>query len=101
MNDQLFILASQKRKTNHILHLLLSIFTAGFWIIAWVLIGMNNSMHNGAIDKKMNRIMGHKATGKSDVETYQAIRSEDHSKNKVILVVIAVVIFFIWLANRH
>ncbi|UZA79520.1 hypothetical protein EZZ79_11150 [Pseudomonas syringae] len=101
MNEQLFVLANQKKKTNHILHLLLCIPTAGFWLIAWVLIGMQNSMHNSSIDRKMNRIVDHKIEGSSDVETYRAIRAEDQLKGKVLLTIIAVVIFFIWLANRH
>ncbi|PBP60211.1 hypothetical protein CCL19_22715 [Pseudomonas syringae] len=101
MNEQLFVLANQKKKTNHILHLLLCIPTAGFWLIAWVLIGMQNSMHNSSIDRKMNRIVNHKIEGRSDIETYKAIRAEDQLKGKVLLTIIAVVIFFIWLANRH
>ncbi|MDA3137075.1 hypothetical protein HG619_23175 [Pseudomonas syringae] len=101
MNEQLFVLANQKKKTNHILHLLLCIPTTGFWLIAWVLIGIQNSMHNSSIDRKMNRIVDHKIEGRSDVETYRAIRAEDQLKGKVLLTIIAVVIFFIWLANRH
>jgi len=27
----------RRRGTNHILHLLLTIFTAGFWLIIWIL----------------------------------------------------------------
>jgi len=31
-----------QKKTNHILHLLLSIFTGGFWIPIWVLVACAN-----------------------------------------------------------
>jgi len=31
---------AQKKTANHILHLLLSIFTAGLWIIMWILVGI-------------------------------------------------------------
>ncbi|SEC13965.1 hypothetical protein SAMN05421553_0389 [Pseudomonas anguilliseptica] len=33
MNEQIFILNSQKKTTNHILHLILSLITMGFWVI--------------------------------------------------------------------
>jgi hypothetical protein len=35
MNEQIFVLASQKKTTNHILHLLLCIPTFGLWFIVW------------------------------------------------------------------
>ena len=33
--------ASVFNRPNHILHLLLSIFTLGFWVIVWILIALN------------------------------------------------------------
>ena len=35
--------AKESKGTNHILHLLLSVFTAGIWLIVWVLIVMSNT----------------------------------------------------------
>lgn len=29
--------------TSHVLHLILSVLTAGFWLIAWFLIAQNNA----------------------------------------------------------
>ena len=34
---------SPKKRTNHILHLLLSIFTAGLWIPVWIIIAIANA----------------------------------------------------------
>lgn len=36
------VLVSGKR-TNHILHLLLSVFTVGFWLPIWLIIALSNS----------------------------------------------------------
>lgn len=33
----------QEHKTSHVLHFLLSIITAGIWIIPWIMIASNNS----------------------------------------------------------
>lgn len=33
-----------KKKTNHVLHLLLSIVTLGVWIPVWIVIAVVNSM---------------------------------------------------------
>ena len=42
---------SKKKKTNHVLHLLLSIITAGIWIIFWILVAASNGSENKSIDK--------------------------------------------------
>ena len=34
---------ARQRKPNHLLHLLLSVFTAGLWIPVWALIAMRSS----------------------------------------------------------
>lgn len=40
-----------KLKTNHILHLLLSLITCGFWIIIWFLISLSNSRNRTKYEK--------------------------------------------------
>jgi len=37
---QLKVLEANPPKINHILHLLLSVFTGGIWLIVWILIGV-------------------------------------------------------------
>ena len=36
-------MVQQMTKTNHILHLVLSLITAGFWVPVWILCAMNNA----------------------------------------------------------
>ena len=36
---------------NHILHLVLSIFTGGLWLVVWLFIGLFHSSDNGIINK--------------------------------------------------
>jgi cell division protein FtsL len=40
-------------KTNHILHLLLSIFTAGFWIIIWIIVDHFDVRGRITLEKKI------------------------------------------------
>jgi len=46
----------QEQKVNHILHLLLSIITAGFWIIAWILVVINVSSKKSSLQKKLKEL---------------------------------------------
>lgn len=73
MNEKLFVLASQKKTTNHVLHLLLCIPTFGLWLIVWLLIAGSNSRHNARIQKQMGHVLDYKMQGLSDVETYRRV----------------------------
>lgn len=52
-DQEVAILLSKKKKTNHLLHLLLSIVTGGFWIIIWLLVAISNSSENKKIDRQI------------------------------------------------
>lgn len=52
---QVAVLLSQRKQTNHILHLLLSILTAGLWLIVWLLVADSNRRHNRQINAKTLR----------------------------------------------
>ena len=43
--------AYNKANTNHILHLLLSLITMGFWIIAWLLVANSNTRRRAKLEK--------------------------------------------------
>jgi len=58
MNDQLYYLTSQKKTTNHILHLLLCIPTCGFWLLVWGVTMRSNDRHNRKIDWQISQLMG-------------------------------------------
>ena len=49
------IMLSKKKKTSHLLHLILSIITIGFWIIVWIIVALSNSLENGNIDRQITK----------------------------------------------
>ena len=53
--QEIAVLLNKKKKTNHILHLLLSIITAGIWIIIWILVAISNSSENAKIDRQIRK----------------------------------------------
>jgi hypothetical protein len=57
MNDRLYYLTSQKKNTNHILHLLLCIPTCGIWLLVWGITMRSNDRHNRKIDWQISQIM--------------------------------------------
>lgn len=72
MNEKLFVLTSQKKNTNHILHLLLCIPTCGIWLLIWGITMRSNDRHNRKIDWQISQIMESKVqSGKQNswVET--------------------------------
>lgn len=101
MNDQLFVLSTQKKKTSHILHLLLRIPTCRFCLVPWFFIAQGISLHNSSIDRKMKKIVSHKIEGKTGMEMHQAMLEENQQKDKVISVFIVTVLIIAWLANCH
>ena len=38
--DALAVLHRQRRKTNHVLHLLLTVFTCGLWAPIWIILAI-------------------------------------------------------------
>lgn len=102
MNEQIFVLASQKKTTNHILHLLLCIPTFGLWLVVWGLVASSNNRHNARIHAQMNHILGYKVQGLSDAETYQRVSSDEAARKKrsdqifvVSVIVVTVALFFL------
>lgn len=74
MDDQLFVLHSQKKSTNHVLHLLLCIPTGGFWVIPWIIIASSNSTHNREITAEINILMSYRLQGLSDAEAFRRMK---------------------------
>lgn len=54
-DQEVAVMLSKKPKTNHVLHLLLSICTFGFWIIIWVLVAINNAIEQSRIDRRIQK----------------------------------------------
>lgn len=102
MNEQLFVLTNQKKKTNHVLHLLLCIPTLGLWAIVWISVASVNHSKNVQIDYQINTLMHYKLQGMSDNESYQQLKFDTSSgslvKMRIAFAIIAVV--FVYLALR-
>ena len=49
-------LLSKKKSTSHVLHLILSIVTVGFWVPVWVIVCISNSIENARIDRKVDKL---------------------------------------------
>lgn len=49
-------LLSQKKRTSHVLHLILSLVTVGFWVPVWLLVALSNSIENARIDRKVAKL---------------------------------------------
>jgi uncharacterized membrane protein YvbJ len=54
-DQEVAVMLSKKKKTSHILHLLLSIITAGIWIIIWIIVAISNSTENAKIDSQIRK----------------------------------------------
>ena len=49
-------LESRKPKTNHILHLLLTLVTGGIWIVVWVFAAASNKFKRQSLDREIKRV---------------------------------------------
>lgn len=49
-------LLSKKKNTMHLLHVVLSIITVGFWIPVWILVTISNSIKNNRIDREVGKL---------------------------------------------
>lgn len=52
--DKLVLLAG-KPKTSHLLHLVMSVVTAGFWVPIWVIVALINQQRCANIDRKIKK----------------------------------------------
>jgi hypothetical protein len=53
MNEAQLLAKRADYKTSHILHLILSIITAGIWVPIWILVAISNASQRAAIDRKL------------------------------------------------
>ena len=101
MNEKLFVLTTQKKNTNHILHVIMTVLTGGLWLIVWGLTIRINDAHNKKLDKQINQIMLYKTQGLSDTDTYKQIKNDqlnaDVLQGRVIFGVLVVVFLYFYL----
>lgn len=85
-------------KTNHILHLLLSIFTGGIWIPMWILIAITGSFAN-AVRALIGAPLSYWHCTKCGREWEEVNKKQRKTKTIRVTVVVAVVItIFLYLA---
>ena len=58
MTEAQLIAKRGDHKTNHILHLFLSVITVGFWIPVWFIVAMSHKIERKKIDAKLEKIGG-------------------------------------------
>ncbi len=49
-------LLSKKKKTSHVLHLILSLITAGFWVPVWIIVCISNAIENYKVDRQIDKM---------------------------------------------
>ena len=49
-------LLSKKKSTSHVLHLILSLITVGFWVPVWFIVALSNSIENRRIDREVGKL---------------------------------------------
>lgn len=55
-NKDILLAKYNSYRTNHILHLILSILTGGLWVVIWILCGISNSIERKKIESKINKM---------------------------------------------
>jgi hypothetical protein len=56
MNPHILLAKRQHYETSHLLHLVLSIFTAGIWVPVWVLVSLSNANERRRIDRQLSAL---------------------------------------------
>jgi cytochrome c biogenesis protein CcdA len=63
MNEYQLLAKRGDHKTNHILHLILSIITLGLWTPFWIIVTLSHSIERRKIDKKLEQINDYRNIG--------------------------------------
>ena len=54
-DQEVAVMLSKKKNTSHLLHIILSVLTAGFWIIIWIMVSVSNTSENSKIDQMIKK----------------------------------------------
>ena len=49
-------LLSKKKKTSHVLHLILSLITVGCWVPIWIIVCISNAIENYKVDRQIDKL---------------------------------------------
>jgi len=53
MNKSQLTARRADHSTSHLLHLVLSVITAGMWVPVWILVAISHAVERGRIDRKL------------------------------------------------
>jgi len=58
MNTEILLLTQKlaKYRTNHVLHLILSVVTLGIWLPLWLIVGISNSIEYARIERQVRKL---------------------------------------------
>ena len=65
MNRSQLLARRADHRTSHLLHLVLSVITVGFWVPVWILVTTSDSLERGRIDRKIERLYRLESHGKT------------------------------------
>jgi hypothetical protein len=54
-DQEVAVMLSAKKNTSHLLHIILSVITVGFWVVVWIVVALSNSNENAKIDRKIKK----------------------------------------------
>ena len=54
-DQEVAVMLSKKKSTNHVLHFLLTLVTLGLWVFVWILVAISNSSENKKTDKMISK----------------------------------------------
>lgn len=55
MNNNQLLAKRADHKTAHLLHLVLSVITAGLWVPVWILVAVSHGIERRKIDRKLEK----------------------------------------------
>jgi hypothetical protein len=50
--EALIATLKDKHRTNHVLHLIISIVTVGLWIPVWIIVAISNRIERGKVERR-------------------------------------------------
>ncbi len=75
LNGKIARLQSGLKRTSHVLHLILSILTLGFWAFIWLIVALSNSLENWKINRKIDALIAQAERQQVVVNTVSVNRS--------------------------
>jgi len=76
--EALISIIQTKHRTNHVLHLILSLVTLGVWVPVWLLVAVSNSIERGKIERVATDTTYPKRLGRMVGEVLAIFKRKEH-----------------------